>query len=120
MNAKSAADKPAENNATPSQVQEQGQPEEKLLKLRSVMVINDANTLHAGLLKFVESNSDIVIDASSVEMIDTAILQLLLGFVEQIKSNNRVIKWKEPSAEFCNRASILGLSNEFGIEGASN
>ncbi|MCH8162531.1 MAG: STAS domain-containing protein, partial [Proteobacteria bacterium] len=51
------------------------------LILDSIITINDAQTMYTQLRSLLESKQDITIDASAVEMLDTAILQLLLAFV---------------------------------------
>ena len=83
------------------------------LTLDSVAVINNAKALYEELGKV--TNTDINIDASAVEMIDTAILQLLYAFVIKVTSNNHKINWINPSDEFISRASLLGLSRNMGI-----
>ena len=83
------------------------------LKLDSVAVINNAKALYEELGKL--TNTDVNIDASAVEMIDTAILQLLYAFVIKVTSTNHRINWINPSDEFISRARLLGLSRNLGI-----
>jgi len=54
------------------------------LVLDSIITINDAQTMYTQLNSLLELKQDITIDASAVEMLDTAILQLLLAFVNKI------------------------------------
>ncbi len=83
------------------------------LTLDSVAVINNAKVLYEELGKL--TNTDVNIDASAVEMIDTAILQLLYAFVTKVTSNNHKINWINPSDEFISRARLIGLSRNMGI-----
>ena len=83
------------------------------LTLDSVTVINNAKALYEELGNV--TNTDVNIDASAVEMIDTAILQLLYAFVAEVTSNNHKINWINPSKEFILRAGLLGLSRNLGI-----
>lgn len=83
------------------------------LTLDSVAVIHNAKALYEEFGKV--SNADVSIDASAVEMIDTAILQLLYAFVTKVTSNNHKINWINPSDEFISRARLLGLSRNLGI-----
>ena len=83
------------------------------LTLDSVAVINNAKALYEEFGKV--TNTDVNIDASAVEMIDTAILQLLYAFVTKVTSNNHKINWINPSDEFISRARLLGLSRNLGI-----
>ncbi len=83
------------------------------LKLDSVIVINNAKALYEEFAKAI--NTDVNIDASAVEMIDTAILQLLYAFVIKVTSTNHKINWINPSDEFISRTNLLGLSRNMGI-----
>lgn len=89
------------------------QPSVHTLTLDSVAVINNAKALYEELSKAI--NTDVNIDASAVEMIDTAILQLLYAFVIKVTSTNHKINWINPSDEFISRATLLGLSRNMGI-----
>lgn len=85
--------------------------------LDSVLVINNASTMHGQLNALVKAGSNIIIDAESVEMVDTSILQLLLSFVYKLKSLDLSVKWINPSKEFIKRAEILALKTQLGLEG---
>lgn len=86
------------------------------LTLDSVLVINNAKSLLQDINQLVATNKDISIDASSVEMIDTAILQLLLAATIKIRSSNHKVNWINPSDNFISNASLLGLSESLGIK----
>jgi anti-anti-sigma regulatory factor len=88
-------------------------PSTPTLTLDSVAVINNAKALYEELRKVIDT--DVNIDASAVEMIDTAILQLLYVFVTKVTSNNHKINWINPSDEFISRARLIGLSRNLGI-----
>ncbi len=87
------------------------------IKLDSVLVINDVQTMYAQLDTMLESKQNIIIDASAVEMLDTAMLQLLLAFVIKIKAQNREVIWIKPSAEMISRAATLNLQARLGLDG---
>ena len=89
------------------------------LVLDSIITINDAQTMYTHLNSLLELKQDITIDASAVEMLDTAILQLLLAFVNKIKDQNREVVWIKPSEEMINRATTLRLQAELGLGGAT-
>ena len=91
--------------------------QETNIKLDSVLVINDVQTMYAQLDTMMESKQNITIDASAVEMLDTAILQLLLAFVIKIKAQNRDVIWIKPSAEMISRAATLNLQARLGLDG---
>ncbi len=83
------------------------------LKLDSIAAINNAKALHEEFGKFIDD--DVKIDASAVEMIDTAVFQLLYAFVIKVTSSNHKVEWINPSDEFISRARLLGLSRHLGI-----
>ena len=84
------------------------------LTLDSVVVINNAGSLYQTLAE-IDDDSDVTIDASAVEMIDTAVLQLLFAFTRKVQAGNHRVSWKNPSDEFISRADLLGLSQHLGI-----
>ena len=84
------------------------------LTLDSVIVINNARSLHKTLAE-IDDDCDVSIDASAVEMIDTAVLQLLFAFTKKVRASNHQVSWIKPSDEFVSRADLLGLSQHLGI-----
>ena len=87
----------------------------KTLKLDPVLVINNAKALSVDLEKLIKADEDINIDASAVEMVDTAILQLLLTMAIKIKSSHHQVHWVNPSAIFISNTSLLGMSERLGL-----
>jgi anti-anti-sigma regulatory factor len=63
----------------------------------------------------IDDGNDVTIDASAVEMIDTAVLQLLFAFTRKVQAGSHQISWINPSDEFVSRAELLGLSRHLGI-----
>jgi anti-anti-sigma regulatory factor len=106
---------PAKSKAGDTRVKHAAEktPPVHTLTLGSVVVINDAKALYEELSKV--NDTDVNIDASGVEMVDTAILQLLYAFVMKITSDNHRINWVNPSEEFIARTNLLGLSRIMGI-----
>ena len=112
MKKKSAtAKKTAKNSRAKSAASKK--PLTHTLTLDSVAVINNAKALYEEFGKL--TNTDVNIDASAVEMIDTAILQLLYAFFIKVTSSNHKINWINPSDEFISRARLIGLSRNLGI-----
>lgn len=107
--------KPAEKNRSTKPKTAKKESNLSLI-LDSVLVINDAKSLMQKINQLVETNDDISIDASAVEMIDTAILQLLLAATIKIRSSNHKINWINPSDKFVSNASLLGLTESLGIK----
>lgn len=90
-------------------------PAIQTLTLDSVAIINHARSLHQEFNLIAKANKDVNIDASAIEMIDTAVLQLLFAFVIKIKATNHQVHWINPSDEFVSRAEMLGLSRLMDI-----
>lgn len=86
-----------------------------VLALDSALVINNADAFYDLLEKYIDKQQDISIDASAVEIIDTAILQLLLAFVLKLQSLNIKVRWTNPSKEIRGRAATLGLLEVLGL-----
>ena len=86
--------------------------------LKAVLAINDAKALYAELGKKLETKKDISIDASAVEMVDTAILQLLLAFTVKSQLQNVSVNWVKPSQEFLSRSETLNLTRLLGLSEA--
>ena len=85
-----------------------------IIKLEPVSVINNAESIYQELER-INADTDVNIDASEVEMIDTAIFQLLYAFVIKIQSSSHSVNWIKPSEEFIGRAKLLGLSSHMDI-----
>ena len=90
---------------------------ERKYVLDSVLVINNAHTMHGQFMALINAKRNVVIDASSVEMVDTSILQLLLAFVIKLHAEDLKVTWMNPSNELLNRAEILDLSEKLGLAG---
>jgi anti-anti-sigma regulatory factor len=84
-------------------------------KLEPILVINNARALSQELNRFIENSDEINIDASAVEMIDTAVLQVLLAIANKARSEKREIHWIAPSDIFLSNISLLGISRQIGI-----
>ena len=85
------------------------------LQLESSVVINKASDLYEALKKLSTSGQDIEIDVSKVEIVDSAILQLLLSFVLSLKEKNIKLTWYKPTEGLLNKASVLGLTEQLGF-----
>jgi len=85
------------------------------LELESSIVINQAGDMFESLKQLAASGQDIEIDASKVEIIDTAILQLFFAFALGLKEKNIKLSWHEPTDNLLNKASILGLTEQLGL-----
>ena len=55
------------------------------------------------------------IDASAVQRIDTAALQLLAAFVRDLRADGRVVEWTECSTALRRAADSLGLADALDL-----
>ena len=62
---------------------------EPVYNLSSVLAINDIADLYKSLNEYLEYNSPVILSAKSVEMIDTAVLQMLAAFIEEMEETNQ-------------------------------
>ncbi|PCJ23934.1 MAG: hypothetical protein COA96_10625 [SAR86 cluster bacterium] len=86
------------------------------ITLPSTMEIDEATKLHKKLQKSAARGVDINLDAEKVETIDTAILQLLLSFVREVRGNGNSVNWQSPSEPLFKTAEMIGLGAELGLE----
>lgn len=87
----------------------------KKFVLESSLIINNASDIYESLKKLAASGQDIEIDASKVEIIDSAILQLFFSFVLNLKEKNIKLSWYKPTEVVLDKASTLGLSKQLGF-----
>lgn len=93
-----------------------GKTSHRILRLKAQLDIREAVDLKTQLGTLLESDREIVLDASKVEKVDTAIMQLLTAFYRSAKAQGIVVKWKNPSDRMLRSAELLGLSTPLGIE----
>ena len=90
-----------------------------MMILDSRVVIQDVTELKARLTDLMDANEHIVIDASEVDSIDTAALQLLTAFTGKTAKQDMKLEWREPSASFADKARLLGLNDVLSLSAAS-
>ncbi len=88
--------------------------EEKLVLDEDISIIRVAQ-LKENWLPFIDSTKNITIDASQVEDIDTAGLQLLLSFVKTVKASGREIYWDSPSETLSVAVKETALKEVMGL-----
>lgn len=89
------------------------------LKLEPSVAIRDIAILNDALAAALEADGDVSIDASDVDAIDTAGLQLLAAFANTMATHQRSVSLKSPSADFVARAEILGVAATMGLGAAA-
>jgi ABC-type transporter Mla MlaB component len=73
--------------------------------------LRDVNAFQAVLAERLDDSGTVQIDASGVERIDTATLQLLAAFVRDLRGDARLVEWTACSAALRRAAHALGLTS---------
>ncbi len=71
--------------------------------------------------KFLHCNTSscVTIDASMVQRVDTAGIQLLLALIQEIQRRNGSLQWREPAESLLQTAATLGLGEALGLAQAT-
>ena len=77
--------------------------------------VREAEAFKFALQAAEDSSGDFIVDASAVERIDTAGLQLLLGFAARLKLTERRLVWQGVSPAFRHSVTQLGLDHALGL-----
>ena len=107
---KTKNEKPAEK---PSAVSNQNQP--VVITLEPVITLAEVTGLRDKILEHMDA-SEISIDASGVEHIDTGGMQLLLSVANSIRKKGGKITWVGWSAPCLSTAQLLGLTRLFEMK----
>jgi phospholipid transport system transporter-binding protein len=86
-----------------------------VLRLPPQCTIRDAAQLLGQLMLQIEQSAPVYIDAAQVERVDTAALQLLVGFVHDRKAEQRAVVWLDCSDALMRAARALGLSRDLAL-----
>ena len=86
------------------------------IPLPSTLTIQSVAADHARLSELLESvESPVTIDASSIEEIDTAGMQLVLSLVNQLHSQSFDTQWQSPTDVLLQTADVLGMSEALAL-----
>ena len=92
-------------------------------KLPTVMLqvncsVRDAAEFRRSLLDVIASETPVIIDATQLERIDTAALQVLAAFVRDRRAQGRGVTWVHVNEVLSEAARTLGLFASLGIPDA--
>lgn len=79
------------------------------IALASNCTVKDAAALKVSLCAVVNADEPVVLDAGSVERIDTATIQLLCAFVRERVERSQAVVWQGTSAALLEAARLLGV-----------
>jgi anti-anti-sigma regulatory factor len=86
------------------------------LALPAECAIASAPSLRASLLKRLADPANVQIDASAVQRIDTASLQVLGAFAHDRRAAGRASEWRGVPAGMTDVARLLGLTSILGFD----
>ncbi len=81
--------------------------------LDDTLSISDAGALLTQLRNTAEEKKNVLLDASNVNAIDTASMQLIAAFSRKVQSLGYELDLKNPSETFQNSAHLLGIQSCF-------
>jgi anti-anti-sigma regulatory factor len=89
-----------------------------LVQLPTELGVDQADSLKQLLLKTVERDPLVTLDASEVQRIHTAALQLFCMFCRDRRAAGREVRWHRPSEALRSAAALLGATTllSFGQE----
>ena len=86
-----------------------------IIKLDGVLNIARVAELHAEFEELDKIAEPLIINASNVKRVDTAVLQLLVCLFRSMPTSNMAVKWEGVSEEFKVAAKLLGLETELKL-----
>jgi ABC-type transporter Mla MlaB component len=78
------------------------------IELPSNATVKDAEALKNGLLQWLDEPAPVVIDAGSVERVDTAVIQVLCAFVRDRAARGHAVTWRATQA-LLDAARLIGV-----------
>jgi len=80
------------------------------IECAEVLDIAGVAEFYACCLEALETQQNIMLNASQVERVDTATLQVLGAFIQDANTRQQSVNWETPSEPLCQSAALLGLS----------
>jgi anti-anti-sigma regulatory factor len=87
---------------------------ETQLVFEPVLDIVGARSLYGSLNAVLAAAGTVELDASRVERVDTAALQLLAAFCLATRQAGLTLRWRAASPALCDAAALLGLHDVLG------
>ncbi len=86
-----------------------------IIRLGAQLTIREAVPLRVELLERVDAVEPVGFDASAVQKVDTAGLQVLLAFISQRRKSGGALKWMGCSEAVRKAAALLALEQPLGL-----
>ncbi len=106
---------PAPGSAVPEAATPPARTSPAGLKLEASCTLRDSIDMQFQLLAVDFGESDVLVDGSAVERIDTAGLQLLLSFARHQAGRGKPLRWTAVSPELLRGSRLLGIDSLLGI-----
>lgn len=87
------------------------------LALNADCTLAEADSLKAALAGLIDEPRAVTLDASAVQRIDTAALQLLAAFARDRRIGGRTLEWRGAEHALDPAARLLGMSDLLGLSG---
>ena len=71
--------------------------------------------VHERMLKALEKATTVELKADAVERIDSAGLQLILSFKQELQQSGGTLTWKRPSDKLRDVADLLGMADDLEL-----
>ncbi|NOX90882.1 MAG: STAS domain-containing protein [Gammaproteobacteria bacterium] len=80
------------------------------IECAEVLDISGVAEFHAHCLEALGTQQNLVLNASQVDRVDTAALQVLGALIQSANDRKQTVEWEDPSESLCQSAALLGLS----------
>jgi len=84
-------------------------PHTTLIYCSPELDISGAQDLYDTLQAALRTQCPVVLDATHVERVDTAVLQMLCAFVRDAQGSGIAVQWRQPSPALENAARLLNI-----------
>lgn len=89
---------------------------EPVVVLAANCSVKDAAALKTSLCAFANESTDVTLDVSAVERVDTATMQLLCAFVRDRSGRQQNVAWRGESQALQDAVRLLGVGELLGLE----
>ena len=93
-------------------------PEATVICCDACLDISGARDFYNRLQTAMQARQPVVLDATHIERIDTAALQILCAFFREAEVNGLVVQWQQPSPALQNAARLLNVSTCLALSAA--
>jgi len=89
------------------------------VNLNSALTISDVSGLMAELNQIEDKHNKVIFESEHLDKVDTAALQLLLGFYLFATDAGKKVIWNKPSEALCHAVELIGLKDILNLKPVS-